>query len=89
MLRVIFILTIFCSFTACSGKTETAASVAQEWCELNGKVARANTDDERRAAEARREEYEKKIEEKYKGNEAFRKEVEEEVEKCEDASEGR
>ena len=76
-------------FVSCSGKEETAASVAQEWCDLNGKVAKATSDEAKAAAEQARTDYEKKMQEKYKDNQAFLDEVGKEVEKCEDASEGR
>jgi hypothetical protein len=72
---------------SCSSK-ETAASVAQKWCDLNGKVYRAeesNKNDARRALE----EYEIKMRTKYNTDEVFMKEVNREIEKCEDASEGR
>ena len=74
---------------ACGSKKETPASIAKEWCELNGKVFRASGDAEKRAAKEAREKFEKGIEEKYKNDEKFMKEVEAEVNKCEDASEGR
>lgn len=74
--------------TACSGK-ETAKSAAQKWCDLNGKVFKATDDAEKNAAKAAIDQFEEKLEAKYKGDEAFMKEFETEVEKCEDASEGR
>lgn len=74
--------------SACGGKKESAASIAQKWCDLNGKAYKAEGA-EKEAAEAARDKYENEIEAKYKGDEAFMKEVEKEVEKCEDASEGR
>ena len=73
---------------ACSGK-ETAKSIAQKWCDLNEKVYKASDGDAKDAAKANLRKYEDKIEAKYKDNEAFMKEVEAEVEKCEAASEGR
>ena len=74
--------------TACGGKKETAASIAQKWCDLNGKAHKAEGA-AKEAAEAAVEKYEKEMEEKYKDNKAFMKEIENEAEKCEDASEGR
>ena len=74
--------------TACSGK-ETAKSVAQKWCDLNGKVFKASDGAEKDAAKAALNKFENEMEAKYKGDEAFMKEVENEAEKCEDASEGR
>ncbi len=77
------------TFVACSGKKESAASIAKEWCDLNGKVAKAQTDAEKEAAKAARDKFENEMEAKYRNDEAFMKEIETEVEKCEDASEGR
>lgn len=73
---------------ACSGK-ETAKSIARKWCDLNAKAYKAADGTAKDAAKAALKQYEDKIEAKYKDNEAFMKEVEAEVEKCEDASEGR
>ncbi|MBK8953589.1 MAG: hypothetical protein IPM85_16385 [Chitinophagaceae bacterium] len=75
-------------FTACSGK-ETAKSIAQKWCDLNAKAYKADDGAAKDAAKYALKQYEDKIEAKYKDNETFMKEVEAEVEKCEDASEGR
>lgn len=77
------------AFTACGGKKETAASVAQQWCDLNAKVYKAAEGPEKEAATAARKEFEKKMEEKYKDKKEFMDEVGKEVEKCEDASERR
>lgn len=85
---VLIILSSCLLFTACGGKKETAASIAQQWCDLNAKAYKAEGA-AKEAAEAKRKEFEKKMEEKYKGDEAFMKEIGKEVEKCEDASEGR
>ena len=77
-------------FVSCgSSKKETAASIAQQWCELNGKVHKAAEGAEKEAAQAAREKFEKEMEEKYKDNKTFMDEVGKEVEKCEGASEGR
>ena len=73
---------------SCSSK-KSAASVAQKWCDLNGKVARAEEGKEKEGAMADRKKYEEEMQEKYKNDEAFMKEVGVEVEKCEGASEGR
>ena len=88
--NLFFPIAIFISLAifSCGGK-ETASSVAQRWCELNGKVTRAADGDAKEAAKDEREKYEKKIEEKYKADQAFMNELEKEVEKCEAASEGR
>ena len=74
---------------SCGSKKETAASVAQKWCELNAKVHNATDDAAKDAAKMARKEFENKMEAKYKGDEAFKKELEKEVNKCEAASEGR
>ena len=77
-------------FAACSGGgKESAASIAQKWCDLNSKVYKAKTDEEKEKAEQKRKEYERSIEEKYKGDSIMRDAVMKEVEKCEDASEGK
>jgi len=77
-------------FTSCGGsKKETAASLGQKWCELNGKVAKATDDNQKEAAKAAIKKWENDLEAKHKGDEAFMKEVEREAEKCEAASEGR
>jgi len=75
--------------TACGGKKATPASIAQKWCDLNGKVFKAADGPEKDAAKAAREKFEKEMEEKYKDDKDFMDEVGKEVEKCEDASEGR
>lgn len=81
---------LFCFFLiACGGKKETAASVAQKWCDLNGKAHKAAEGPEKEAAETALDKFEKEMEEKYKDKKDFMAEVEKEVEKCEDASEGR
>ena len=73
---------------SCGGKKETAASIAQKWCDLNGKAHKAEGA-AKEAAGAALNKYENEMEEKYKDNKAFMKEIENEAEKCEDASEGR
>jgi len=87
LLPLALVLTL--ALTACSGKKESAASIAKEWCDLNGKVAKAQTDAEKESAKAARDKFENEMEAKYKNDEAFMKEIENEAEKCEAASEGR
>ena len=84
-------LVIVLCFTlaACGGGKKSAASVAQKWCELNGKVAKAANEADKVAAKAAIDKWENEMEAKYKGDEAFMKEVEKEAEKCEAASEGK
>jgi hypothetical protein len=74
---------------SCGSKKETASSIAQKWCDLNAKVYKAADGPAKETAEMARKKFENEIEAKYKGDEAFKKEVEKEVEKCEDASEGK
>lgn len=81
---------LFCTvLLSCSGKKETAASVARKWCDLNGKVYKATDEAEKENAKKVRENYEKTMEAKYKDNKAFMDELKKEVEKCEAASEGK
>ncbi|MFZ9388301.1 MAG: hypothetical protein ACO25B_10495 [Chitinophagaceae bacterium] len=79
------------SLVACGSKDkkETATSIAQQWCDLNAKVAQATDDDTKNAAKKARSAFEDKMQEKYKDNQAFLDEIGKEVEKCEDASEGK
>ncbi len=75
---------------SCGSKKETAASIAQKWCELNAKVHNApDGGPEYAKAKMAREKFEKEMEGKYKDNKVFMDEVGKEVEKCEAASEGR
>ncbi len=73
---------------SCGSKKETAASIAQQWCDLNAKVHKADGDAKEAAKEVRKK-FEENMESKYKSDEAFLKEIGKEVEKCEDASEGK
>ena len=84
----LFTLSVF--LIACSGGgKESAESIAKKWCDLNSKVDKATSPDDKDKAEQARRDYEKSIEEKYKTDTAMRDAVMREVEKCEDASEGR
>ena len=76
-------------FIACGSKKETAASIAQKWCDLNSKVQKAVDVQTKESAEVVRNKFEKEMGEKYKSDTAFLKEVGQEVNKCEAASEGR
>jgi hypothetical protein len=73
---------------SCSSKKETAASIAQKWCELNAKEYKADGD-AKEAAKTARKKFEDEMKGKYEKDEAFMKEIGKEVEKCEDASEGK
>ncbi len=75
-------------FVSCKGK-ESATSVASQWCELNGKLNKATTDEAKATARANKEKFEKDMEAKYKSDTAFMIQVGLEVNKCEAASEGR
>ncbi|MDZ4792928.1 MAG: hypothetical protein SGI83_01490 [Bacteroidota bacterium] len=89
-LLTVFVLALCLSFTACGGGgKKSAASIAKEWCDLNGKVYKAAEGAEKDAAKAAMDKWENEMEAKYKGDEAFMKEVEKETEKCEAASEGK
>jgi hypothetical protein len=87
----IAVIILCLSFAACSGGSgkKSASSIAKEWCDLNGKAHKAADGPEKVAAKAALDKYETDMEAKYKGDEAFMKEIENEVEKCEDASEGK
>ena len=75
---------------SCSSKKETAASIAQKWCDLNAKVRKAaDGGPEYDAAKMARKNFENEMQSKYKDNKVFMDEVGKEVEKCETASEGR
>jgi esterase/lipase len=76
-------------FVSCTGSKDTPSSIAKKWCELNGKAYKATEGPEKEAAQTALKQYENEMEAKHKDDEAFMKQVESEVEKCEDASEGR
>ncbi len=86
-LSTLLVVVLCLALTACGSKKDSPASVAQKWCDLNAKAYKAADGSAREAAEATRKKFEKDMEQKY--DKAFMKEVETEVEKCEDASEGR
>ena len=90
--RNLFLAVIILSLAmiACGGKKQTAASIAQEWCDLNAKVAKApDGGPEYEKAKEARKKFEDEMEAKYEKDEAFMAEIGKEVEKCEDASEGK
>lgn len=81
---------IFCLvIIACSGSKDNPSSIAKKWCELNGKAFKAPEGPEKEAARTALKQFENEMEAKHKDDAAFMKEIEAEVEKCEDASEGR
>lgn len=88
-LLTIPVLALCLSFAACGGGKKSAASIAKEWCDLNGKAYKAAEGPEKEKAEAARKKFEDEMESKYKDDKAFMEEIGKEVEKCEDASEGK
>ena len=76
-------------FASCGAGTDSPEGAAKKWCELNGKVHNAASDEEKDKARDEREKFEDEIESKHKDDKEWMKKLEEEVEKCEDASEGR
>ena len=86
-MTALFISLLALGMTSCKGKKETAASIAQKWCDLNAKAYKAAEGPEKEAAEKARAAFEKEMEAKYKDNQAFMSEIGKEVDKCEDASE--
>jgi len=83
------VLLLSVAVISCGSKKESAASIAQKWCDLNAKVYKATDESAKEAAEMVRKKFEDEMKAKYEKDEAFMKEVGKEVEKCEDASEGR
>lgn len=69
-------------FLVSCGGGETAASCAKKYCELSMKYKNAASDEEKQKARQARNDYENELEKKHKGEEAFFKEFEKEVEKC-------
>ena len=86
-IKIIAALALFFCVAACWGK-ETAASIAQKWCALNANVEKEREQPAREAAEMKRKIFENEMEVKYIKNQVFMKEIRDEIEKCEDASEG-
>lgn len=84
-LPVIIILCV--SLLSCSESKDTPSSIAQKWCDLNGKVYKAAEGAEKEAAGASLNQFENEMEARYKDDHAFMKQIETEVEKCESASE--
>ena len=76
------------ALASCGGK-KSAASVAKQWCDMNAKVTKAAEGPDKEAAREALHKWEKETEAKYANDKAFMEEVGKEVEKCEDASEGR
>ena len=93
MKKIISTLVIFCMagamFSSCGSKSDTPESIAEKWCDLNGKVFRAAEGTEKEAAKEARKKFENDMEEKYKADTAFMKKVGVAVEACEGKSEGK
>jgi hypothetical protein len=89
ILKLPAIIILCLSLVSCSQRKDTPASIAQKWCDLNGKVHKAVESAEKEAAGASLNQFENEMEARYKDDETFMKEIEKEVNKCEDASEGR
>ncbi len=89
--RIILAFATFLIFS-CGNKgkeSASASSIAQKWCDLNGKVERAESDEAKDIAKQARKAFENEMDQKYKGDEKLMKEIEDEIEKCENASEGK
>jgi hypothetical protein len=92
MKKSIPVLLSFCLFIfscSSSGKTETPESIALQWCDLNGKVHTAAEGTAKETAQAARKKFEEEMKEKFKDNQAMLDNIGKEIEKCENASEGR
>lgn len=88
-LSISVVILLCVAVLSCGSKKETAASIAQKWCDLNAKAYKAADGDAKEAAKMARKKFEDEMKAKYEKDEAFMKEIGKEVEKCEDASEGR
>jgi hypothetical protein len=93
MKKIIATVLIFCMtgaiLSSCASKAETPESIAEKWCDLNGKVYRAAEGAEKDAAKEARKKFENEMEEKYKKDTAFMEKVGKAVEACEGKSEGK
>lgn len=67
---------------SCGGGGDTPASCAKKYCELSAKYKSAVSDEEKQKAKKERNDYENELEKKHKGDDAFFKDFEKEVEKC-------
>jgi len=88
-LSISVIILLCIAVLSCGSKKETAASIAKKWCALNAKAYKATDGAAKEAAEMALDKFETELEAKYKSDEAFMDKIDKEVEKCEDASEGR
>jgi len=76
-------------FTSCGGGMGTPESIAQEWCDLNGKVYRAADGPDKEKAKEERKKYENTLEEKYSKDKPMMDKIKKAVEACEGRSEGK
>ncbi len=90
------ILTTFCCLcftmiilSSCGDSKETPESIAQQWCDLNGKVYKAADGPDKEKAKEERKKYENSMEEKYGKDADMKEKIKKAVEACEDKSEGR
>lgn len=74
---------------ACSSGKATPESIAQQWCDLNGKVNKAADGPAKEAAKTAREKFETEIETKYKADTAMMNKIKTAVESCAEQSAGR
>lgn len=88
---LVLIISLLCvGFISCSSKKETPASIAKKWCELNKKMHEAADGGPQyeRAKEAFAK-FREDMFKKYYKDEEFIGQVDAEILKCKDASEGR
>ena len=93
MKKILSTFVIFCMavvvLSSCGAKADTPESIAEKWCDLNGKVFRAAEGAEKDAAKEARKKFENDMEAKYKSDTAFMMKVGKAVEACEGKSEGK
>ena len=87
--RILLVSVCFLAFSCGNKSADSAASIAKKWCELNARVERAESDEAKDAAKTARKNYENEMDKKMGDNQTLRDEVGKEIEKCEDASEGK
>jgi len=93
MKKIISTLCFFClacvMLSSCGSKTQTPEAIAQQWCDLNGKVFKAAEGTDKEKAKEERKKYETEIEDKYSKDKDMMDKIKKAVEACEDKSEGR
>ena len=85
MKKVLLSVTIATSMliASCGGGKDSPESIAEEWCDLDKAVSQATSDDEKQAAEGKRDAYEEKIKDKHGDDDAFMEQIGALVEACE------